>query len=561
MRERFSRRRVAAAGMAVAFLSAWAAAGDAPHARLPADVVFFGRFVTLDAARPEAAAMAVQAGRIVALGSRKELASWIGPKTRQTELPGVALPGFAEAHGHAQSLGEQLELIDLRGLSKQQVLDRVAAAARAAGPKQWIRGEGWDQGHWTPPVFPTAADLDRAAPENPVLLTRIDHHSVWVNSRTLALAEITAATADPQGGKIIRDESGTPTGVLVDAAVGRAIRALPSSSREQRRRELRAALDRYVRWGVTSLHDAGVDLEGIELYKELLASDRLPLRVYVMARGQGPTAEHYLARQPEVDLGGRLTIRCFKVVLDGALGSRGAQLAAPYADAPAESGLELMVDEDFAALLRRATERGFQVAAHAIGDRAIRRALDTIQAAGPRVRALRPRIEHVSVLDPSDLPRLGQLGVIASMQPNFVGEYGRWALQRVGPGRIAWVYPTRRIMEAGTVIAAGTDFPASDTGDPMVTLYSMVTRKGAGGEPEGGLHPDQRLSVDEALRTMTQGPAFAAFQEDQVGLLSSGRLADITVLSADPRAMPAERLGDLRVLMTIVAGQVVYAVR
>jgi predicted amidohydrolase YtcJ len=209
-------------------------------------------------------------------------------------------------------------------------------------------------------------------------------------------------------------------------------------------------------------------------------------------------------------------------------------------------------------LVERATEGGFQVAVHAIGDLAIRRALDAYEAAGPGLRELRPRIEHASVVDPSDILRFAPLGVIASMQPNFVGEYGRWALDRVGPDRINWVYPTRRILDAGAVVASGTDFPASDTGDPLVTLYSLVTRKGASGEPEGGFLPDERLSIDEALRTMTSGAAYAAFQEEDLGTLSVGRLADLTVLSADPRTTPPEDLRDLRVLATVVGGQVVY---
>jgi predicted amidohydrolase YtcJ len=523
-----------------------------------ADVVFFGHFVTLDPEHPEADGIGVRQGRIVAVGSREDLNSWIGPNTRQEELPGVALPGFIDAHCHAEAVGRQLEVLDLRGLSKQEVLDRVAEAAHAAGAGEWIHGRGWDQGFWSPAVFPTASDLDRVVSDHPVFLSRIDGHSAWLNSSALELAGISATTPDPEGGKILRDANGVPTGVLVDAAVDLASRATPAPTREQRKARLRAALDRYCRWGVTSLHDAGVDLEGIEIYKELLASKELPIRVYAMAWGEGDTAEHYLAQGPEIDHGGRLTIRCLKVLLDGALGSRGAQLSKPYSDAPSETGLVLMKDDALAKLLQRATERGFQVAAHAIGDRAVHRALDAYEAVGPQLRELRPRIEHVSVVDPSDMPRFEVLGVIASMQPNFVGEYGRWAVDRLGPDRIGWVMPTRSIFESGAVVASGTDFPASDTGDPVVTLYSAVNRKGADGGPEGGLLPEQRLDVDDALRTMTLSAAYAAFQEKDLGMLSVGRLADMTVLSADPRETPAERLRDLRALATVVEGEIVY---
>lgn len=525
----------------------------------PADVVFVGRFVTLDPQAPEVEAIAVRDGRITALGSLVEVASDIGPDTRRVQLAGIGLPGFADAHAHAEGLGEQLELLDLQRLSKQEILDRVAAAVRAAAPGAWVQGRGWDQGFWAPPEFPTRADLDRVAPDNPVLLTRIGGHSVWLDSRALELAGIDASTPDPDGGRIVRDEHGEPTGMLVDAAVDIAMGAVPPVTAEDRDRRLRLALDQYVRWGVTSLHDAAVSLEGIWAYERLLKAGELPIRVYVMALGEGPTREHILARGPRIDPAGRLTVRCFKAFLDGALGSRGAQLSAPYSDAPSETGLELMQDDAFAELIRRATERGFQVAAHAIGDRAVHRALDVYEAAGAATRALRPRIEHVSMVRPEDIPRFAKLGIVASMQPVFVGEYSRWALQRVGPERIEWVYPTRRIMETGAVVASGTDYPASDSGDPRATLYSLVTRKGADRKPDEGFLPDEAVDVDRALRTMTAGAAYAAFQEHDLGVLGVGRLADITVLSADPRKVPKERLLDLRVLNTIVGGEVVYA--
>jgi hypothetical protein len=470
------------------------------------------------------------------------------------------LPGFAEAHGHARSVGEQLEILDLRGLSKQEILDRVAEAAAGSGSDEWIRGKGWDQGHWTEESFPTSSDLDRVAPDHPVFLSRIDGHSAWLNSRALELGGISAATADPEGGKIFRDQKGNPTGILVDEALDLVRERRPASTPEEREARLRAALDQYVRWGVTSLHDAGVGLEGIETYRQLLEKDALPLRVYVMASGEGAAAEEYLEKGPEIDPEGRLTVRCFKVLLDGALGSRGAELAEPYSDLPSETGLVQMKDDEFRRLLERATERGFQVAAHAIGDRAIRRALDGYEAVGPRLRELRPRIEHVSVVNPSDIPRFAALGVIASMQPNFVGEYSRWSLDRVGPGRITWVYPTKTLLDAGAVVASGTDFTASDSGDPVVTLYSLVTRKGADRAPEEGFLPEQKIGVEEALRTMTEGAAFASFQENDLGALTVGRFADMTVLSEDPRSMPPEELRDLRVLATVVGGKVVHRI-
>lgn len=551
-----SRVRFAASAFAVASLWQGAAAAANPA---PAETVLLGRFVTLDPVHPEVSGVAVRGERIVAVGSREELSPWIGPETKERQLPGVGFPGFAEGHGHPQGVGRWLKLIDLRGLAKAQILERVAAAVRAAAPGEWIQGGGWDEGFFQPSVFPTTRDLDEVARENPVFLSRIDGHSAWLNSRALSLAKITEGTPDPEGGKILRDGKGAPAGVLVDAAVGLARDAIPPLSHEDRLAQLKAALAQYVRWGVTSLHVTGEGLEGLELFKELLASGELPLRVYALASGDSPAAEHYLAREPELNLGGRLTIRGFKVLLDGALGSRGAQLAAPYSDAPSDTGLVLMKDDAFRDLVRRATERGFQVATHAIGDRAVRRALDGYEAAGPSIRALRPRIEHASVIQPQDLPRFSRLGVIASMQPVFVGEYGRWALERLGPERIRWVMPIRQLIESGAVVSSGTDFTASDTGNPIMTLYALVTRKGADGKPEEGLVPEERVGLDQALRTMTQAPAFAAFQENDLGTLALGRLADITVLSADARTTPPEHIRDLHVVATVVGGRVVYS--
>ncbi len=278
-----------------------------------------------------------------------------------------------------------------------------------------------------------------------------------------------------------------------------------------------------------------------------------------MALGTGETAEHYLQSGPEIGLGdGRLTIRSFKVLLDGALGSRGAQLSEPYSDAPSERGLELLGDQALATLVERAAAKGFQVCAHAIGDLANHRLLDAFARAGDAARKLRFRDEHASIVRDEDVPRFATLGVVASMQPVFVGEYSRWAAERVGPARLKWVYRTRDLLEQGAVVASGTDFPSSDAGDAVATLASMVTRSGPDGAPADGWLPDQRVDVDVALRSMTAAPAFASFQENDLGALTVGRYADLTVLSADPYAVPPAELRSLRVLMTWVGGRVVF---
>jgi predicted amidohydrolase YtcJ len=546
-----------ARALALAATVTWAFACARP-ATEPADTIFVGQFLTLAPEQPTASALAVRGGRILAVGTDAELAGHVGPATTRVAVPGVALPGLADAHVHALGLGAQLEMLDLRGLAKAEILSRVEALARESAPGDWIQGRGWDQGFWTPEEFPTAAELDRAAPNHPVILTRIDGHSVWVNSSALRKAGVTRATRDPEGGRFLRLPDGTPSGTVVDNAVDLVTAAVPTPTPAQNERRLKAALQQYVRWGLTSVHDAGVGLETIGIYKALLARGELPLRVYVMASGTGPTAEHYLTAGPERLGDGRLVVRSFKVLLDGALGSRGAQLLAPYSDAPDQSGLVLMQDEDLRQLVSRAAARGFQVNAHAIGDRAIRRALDAFESLGPSLADRRFRIEHVSIVHDDDLPRLATLGVIASMQPNFVGEYSRWAVDRVGAARIRTVYRTADLLESGAIVAAGTDYPAADSGDPIVTLFSMVTRKGADGAPEGGWYPDQMVSVSDTLRAMTWAPAYAAFEEQERGALTPGRLADFTAVSGDPTTTAPDHLRSLRTQMTVVGGRVVF---
>jgi predicted amidohydrolase YtcJ len=549
--------RLLASVLAAAALNA---CGSTPPPHLAADVVYVGRILTLDAARPHAGALAVAGDRIVAVGNEADVTAAVGDSVRRVSFDGVAVPGLADAHVHVMGFGEQLETLDLRGLQKDEIVSRVAERAATAPDGAWVEGRGWDQGVWRPAEFPTAADLDAAVPQRPVVLHRIDAHSVWLNSAALRAASITRDTPDPAGGRIMRLPDGSPSGMLVDEAVSLVTRVMPKPTHAQLRARLDAALAAFVKLGLTSVHDAGVDLQGLELYKELLADGRLPLRVYAMALGTGETAAKLLAQDPEPPLGDhRLSVRSFKVYLDGALGSRGAELLAPYADAPGESGLVLMQDDELAAIVKGAVARGYQVNAHAIGDRAVRRALDAFERyGGPELRARRFRVEHASVVDAADLPRFAALGVIASMQPGFVSEYSRWAIDRLGPTRVSEVMPTADLVKTGAVVAAGTDYPAADSVDPLDTLYSMTTRRGADGRPEDGWLPEQRVDVITALRAMTIAPAYASFADGDLGMLTTGRLADMTVLSDDPLATAPDDLRELSVRMTIVGGVPVY---
>jgi predicted amidohydrolase YtcJ len=528
------------------------------HAQSPAaDTIFIGEFLTLDPSHPHAEAMAVSAGRIVTIGSRSEVEALATKSTRTIKFDGVALPGFADAHIHVAGVGEQLEQLNLRGLTKAEIFDKVAQAARNSSPGSWITGGGWDQGFWHPSVFPSAKELDAVSGDHPVALSRIDGHSTWVNSKVLLLAKITRDTPDPDGGLIRRDATHEPTGMLVDHAQKLIRDVIPKPTRADEERRIRLALQQFCKWGLTSVHDAGIGLESISIYKDLLKSGKLPVRVYAMATGE-EAITHYLASGPELGLGnGMLTVRSFKLFLDGALGSRGAELTDPYSDAPQEHGLELMKDADLERIVRDARQKGFQVNTHAIGDRAVQRALDAFEKAGVTSED-RFRIEHASIVTNTDLPRFVHMGVIASIQPVFVGEYSRWAEDRVGPSRIHWVLRTRDLLNAGVRLAAGSDYPSSDSGDPIATLHCLVTRQSAEGKPEAGWYNDQRVDLDQALRMMTAGPAFAAFEEKDLGSLTVGRYADFTVLSGDPYRTPINDLRKLTVRMTVVAGRVTF---
>ncbi|HEX4931743.1 MAG TPA: amidohydrolase, partial [Gemmatimonadaceae bacterium] len=426
----------------------------------------------------------------------------------------------------------------------------------------WIRGGGWDQSYWGGD-FPTAADLDTVSGGHPVLLTRIDGHATWANTRALRLAGITAATADPPGGRIVRGAGGAPAGVLVDDAIDLVARAVPPVTMPTRVARLRRALQQYARWGLTEVHDAGIDRATVQAYRHLAREGALPVRVYAMAAADPATLDDILPRGPVTAAAGTFTLRGVKIVDDGALGSRGARLAQPYSDDATARGFDLAPGDSLDRLIARARRRGFQVAVHAIGDAATTAVLDAIARAGTpaAVREARFRIEHASMIADRDLPRFAALGVIASMQPVFAGEYSRFAEARVGEVRLPQVLRTRDVLASGAVMAAGTDFPASDTGDPIATLDALVTRRGADGTPAGGWIPAQSVAVDDALRSMTVAPAWAAFEEREGGVLAVGRRADLTVLSADPYAVSADALRQLRVLQTIVGGRTVYRAR
>ncbi len=539
-----------------------------------------GAIHTMDPAHPEAAALAVEDGEIVALGESSDLlARYRGPDTVVIDAGGAAvLPGLIDAHAHIMNLGRLLLTVDLFGTrSAEEVAERVGGAVRSHAPGEWIVGRGWDQNDWEVKEFPTTELLDRVAPENPVFLDRVDGHAVWVNSAALAAGGVTAETPDVEGGQVIRDAEGRPTGILIDYATDLVERAIPPPDAESLLEILEAAQERIISVGLTGVHDMGVGPDTLALYRQWDAEGRIVPRLAVYFSARSPAAIDWWRSEGMAlygEPGSRFRVRGPKSYADGALGSRGAALLAPYQDAPTMSGTFLVQPESLAAIVSGALDLGLQPAIHAIGDAANRAALDAIEAGlrstsppapcgGTTGRCeaaasdLRPRIEHVQVVALEDFPRFAELGVIASYQPTHATSDMYWAEERVGPGRIQGAYAWRRMRETGARLACGSDFPV-ESANPFFGIYAAVTRQDQEGWPEGGWRPGERMTREEALACFTRDAAWAAGMEDEVGTLSVGKRADFVVVDRDPLTAPAEDLWKTRVLRTVIDGETVY---
>ena len=538
-------------------------------AQRPADLVLTnGRIYTVDNARPVVTALAVRGGRVIYVGSDAEARVLASSSTRLIDLHGATVvPGVIDAHAHLLGLGNMLKSANVAGsTSYQEVIDRVKARAKDVKPGAWIRGRGWDQTRWASKEFPTHELLSRAFPDNPVVLERIDGHAVLANAKAMELAHVTGATAEPSGGRILKLASGSPSGVFIDNAEGLIDRAIPAVTREEMRSAILAAIDECNRWGLTGIHDPGVDAKTVAVYEELARAGKYNLRNYVMLSDPGePTAavtlgNPYLRRGPQSALyDGHLWIRAIKLYADGALGSRGAALLAPYSDDPTNSGLLVSPPAHIEAWAETALRRGFQVNVHAIGDRGNRIALDAFESALRRVPKAdhRFRIEHAQVISPQDIPRFAKLGVIPSMQATHQTSDMRWAETRVGPERIRGAYAWRSLLNTGVVIPNGTDFPVEEV-NPLLTFHAAVTRQDPANSPVGGWYPDQKMTRQEALQSMTIWPAYAGFQESILGSLTPGKYADFVVLDRDIMRVPDTEILSARVISTWIGGKRVY---
>ncbi len=536
-----------------------------PQAAPPkADLVLSGGIVhTQDPQQPAATAVAIRAGRIVAVGSDAQVTPWVGAETRHIDLAGrVALPGLVDAHMHLTGLGKRALSIDLVGTKTlAEVKAKVRSAAARAPAGQWIVGRGWDQNDWSDHRgFPKAKSLDEVAPDHPVALTRVDGHALWVNTAAMMRARITKKTRPKSGGRIV-SRHGMPTGIFIDNAMQLIRQHIPALSAKQVRQAILHGQTQCLQAGLTGVHDMGVGPEELSALKALDAEGQLKLRVYAAHDGTAPDLSPALAAGPIIPTAaseGRLTVRAVKFFADGALGSRGAALLEPYHDDPTNSGLLLMEPAVLEARVRTATQRGFQVATHAIGDRANMVTLDIYK----RVFANsawkhRPRVEHAQVLSQLDLQRFRAEGVIASMQPTHATSDMPWAEARVGPERIQGAYAWQSLLTSNATIAAGSDAPVEAI-SPILGLYAAITRSDAEGQPAGGWYVSEAMRPEQALAAFTTGAAWAGFSEAELGRLKEGYLADITVLSEDPmKASPGELIG-AKVMLTIVQGELAY---
>ena len=518
-------------------------------------IVFVARRVrTMDAARPTAEAIAWRHGKIVAVGDKRVVLDAAGPGAIvETFADSVIVPGLVDAHAHLASLGRSLSVISLLEVtSEAQAVQRVKAAPPGAFQGEWLMGRGWDQNDWAVQQYPTKASLDALHPTTPVFLVRVDGHAAWVNSEALRRAGITAATTDPPGGRIMRDETGEPTGVLIDNAMDAITAKIPAPSEGEVQLRLKVALETCARLGLTQVHDAGMDLRTFRQLQQWDMLGGLPVRLYVMADGQGDEAEQYLGLGTFT--GRRLEMRAVKLLIDGALGSRGAALQAPYTDEPSQRGLLLLSPEVFEQKAKTFAERGFQVAVHAIGDRANTVVLDALAKLDPK---LRHRVEHAQVLTADDVPKFAKYGIIASFQPTHATSDMPWALARLGPGRLRFAYAWKSVLDTGAHVAFGSDFPVEDP-NPLLGLYAARTRQDIKGLPAGGWMPEQVLTGDQALAGFTTGAAYAAFAEDRRGMLKEGFDADFVVLPVDPVSDAPSSLLSAKVQVTVVDGVDVY---
>jgi predicted amidohydrolase YtcJ len=524
-----------------------------------------GNVYTVTEKQPKAEAVAVKADRIVFVGSNEDAEKFQAAKI--VDLHGrTVVPGFTDSHCHIFGIGEREMRLNLEGTnSLDDFLATVKERVDKTGPGRWITGRGWIETFWKPSQFPTRHDLDKIAPSNPVFLTRGDGHASIANSAALKIAKIDENTADPFGGQILK-KNGEPNGMLLDNAQDLVARNIPKPREAEREEALLRGIDREVKLGWCEIQNAGSHKEDVDLIRKAFETGKIKIRFVNAVYGPGEDAQDFLREGPTINAFNRhFTQRTIKVLVDGALGSRGAALLKPYSDAPETSGLLRQKPEDLRPMFEEALRRGIQVETHAIGDRANRLILDLYEQAFKavpsderKIREPRWRIEHSQIVDPDDISRFAKLGVIPSMQPSHAISDLFFVPARLGMDRLAGAYAWRSFIKSGCIIAGGSDAPV-ERGEPMIEFYAAVARKSMNGESGEGWHPEQAVSREDALKMFTIWPAYAAFQEKDKGSIEVGKLADFTVLSQDIMKIPQTEILETRNKMTVIGGEIIYS--
>jgi predicted amidohydrolase YtcJ len=535
----------------------------------PAEIVFTnGNIYTVNDRQPRAEAIAVKGGRIVFVGSNADAKTFQEASTRVVDLAGkTVVPGLTDSHCHIFGIGAREMNLNLEGTdTREAFLARVKERAGGAEPGKWVTGRGWIETFWTPPQFPTRADLDTIAPQNPVYLTRADGHAAIANSAALKIAGIDKDTPNPFGGEILKDkQTGEPTGILLDNAGDLVEKHIPQPTEAEREQAFLLGAKREIELGWCQIQNAGSQKADVDLMRRLYADGRVKIRIYNAVYGPGADAQWLLQEGPTLNgYDSRFTQRTIKVVFDGALGSRGAALLKPYGDAPNTSGFFTTKESDLRPLLEEALRRGIQIQTHAIGDRANRAVLDLYEQAfngvpleQRKVREPRWRVEHAQVLNAKDIPRFAKLHVIPSMQPSHAISDLFFAPSRLGKDRLTGAYAWQSLIKSRAIIAGGSDAPV-ERGEPMIEFYAAVARKSVKGFSGDGWHPEQAVSREHALKMFTAWPAYAAFEEKDKGSIEVGKLADLTVLSKDIMKIPAPEILKTTCAMTVIGGEVVF---
>jgi predicted amidohydrolase YtcJ len=496
-------------------------------------------------------------GRILATGGDELLQRFA--EAKKIDGGGLfVLPGLIDAHAHVSSQGFLQVRLDVTGVSSvDDAVARIAAYDKAHPGSGWITGRGWNQVLWPIKEFPTAAHIDAVVAARPVWLNRIDGHAGWANSKALELAGIDKDTPDPVGGKIFRDSDGFASGILIDNAMNLVSSRVPPPDKNDYRQAFQAAFAQLTSLGLTSVHDAGIDITEIETLMSMADNGEMTMRIYAMIAGAGENLD--AIGKPISSYGNdRLAVMSVKLVSDGALGSRGAAMIEPYSDDAENRGLPFWTQEQLDEMVMKANRMGFQVGIHAIGDYGNKQSLDAFsKAQGGKASPLRNRIEHAQILRLEDIPRFAKLGVIASMQATHATSDMNMAEDRIGPERIKGAYAWRKLLDSGAVIANGSDFPV-ELPNPMYGLYASVSRKSRDGEPDGGWYANEGLTRAETLHSWTFAAAYAAHQEDRLGSLEPGKWADFIVVDRDFFTVPESEIDDIRVLQTWVGGERVF---